>query len=111
MKKSLAVLLCSSAMVLAPGFAFASSGGGGNGGGTAGGEGQGVNTTSGNPPLTPSQTETSEGAAVKSPPLKHDGKYVTQKKDHTEAAGGSGGTGQSSGGSGDGPGTAGGEGR
>src|SRR5690606_31487649 len=99
MKKSLAVLLCSSAMVLAPGFAFASSGGGGNGGATAGGEGQGVSNASGIPLLTPKQTETSAGAAVKSPPLKHDGKHVTQEKDHTEAAAGSGGTGQSSGGS------------
>ena len=56
MKKSLAVLLCSSAMALAPGFAAfaAGSGGGGNGGGTAGGDGSGAGTTSGNPayPIT-----------------------------------------------------------
>ena len=101
MKKFLAVALCSGALVGAPAvYAQAAAGAGGHGGG------DGVGTTSPHAPVTPSQTETSQGAVVTPPPLDRSGnpEHVSEKRPNTGN-----GTGQSgaAGDSGTAPGTGG----
>lgn len=103
MKKLLAVVLSSTALAVSPVvFAQASTAGGG----TTGQDGNPAPDTY-QPPLTPSQTETSEGATYNPPPIDHSGdpEHVTEK-DVSDGGGdpGDGSGGQGIGDNGSGPG-------
>ena len=87
MKKSLAAVLCSTALIAAP-AAFAQTTGHG-GGPDTGTPGNGHTASSTTPPLTPSQTETSEGAIVNPPPLDRSGnpEHVSDKEEGNTGVG------------------------
>ena len=77
MKKLIAAALSSTALLAAPAV-FANSGAHGT---TTGGDVDTTNPNAANPPLTPSQVETSDGAVHVPPPLDRSGnaKHVTEK--------------------------------
>lgn len=80
MNKLFAVMLCSGALMGAPAvFAQATGNNSGNGGGGA------PQASTDHPPLTPSQTETSQGAIANPPPLDRSGnpEHVSEKKGAT----------------------------
>jgi len=102
MNKLFAVMLCSGALMGAPAvFAQATGNNSGNGGGGA------PQASTDHPPLTPSQTETSQGAIVNPPPLDRSGdpEHVSEKEGAT--GNGAGASGAAAGGSGAAPGTGG----
>lgn len=80
MKKLLAVALCSTALIGAPVVYAQASGADGGGTGSSP-----APHSSNSPPLTPSQTETSEGAIVNPPPLDRSGnaEHVSEKEGNT----------------------------
>ena len=77
MKKLIAVALSSTALLAAPAV-FAQAGAPGT---NTGGDGGVASPSTTNPPVTPSQMETSEGAAYNPPPIDHSGnpQHVTDK--------------------------------
>src|SRR5690554_1768147 len=99
MKKLLAVALCSGALVGAPAVFAQASGNSSHGGGGS------TESSTDNPPLTPSQTQTSQGAVANPPPLDRSGnpEHVSEKRPNTgETGSGTSGTGASTGAGGQG---------